>query len=41
MAKFEMDPEFVRKLAQILHETNLGKSSWPRATSASAWRGRR
>jgi acetyl-CoA carboxylase biotin carboxyl carrier protein len=25
MAKFEMDPEFVRKLAQILHETNLGE----------------
>ena len=25
MAKFEMDTEFVRKLAQILHETNLGE----------------
>ena len=25
MAKFEMDTEFVRKLAQILHETDLGE----------------
>jgi acetyl-CoA carboxylase biotin carboxyl carrier protein len=25
MAKFEMDTEFVRKLAQILHETHLGE----------------
>jgi acetyl-CoA carboxylase biotin carboxyl carrier protein len=25
MAKFELDTEFVRKLAQILHETNLGE----------------
>jgi acetyl-CoA carboxylase biotin carboxyl carrier protein len=25
MAKFEMDTEFVRKLAQVLHETNLGE----------------
>jgi acetyl-CoA carboxylase biotin carboxyl carrier protein len=25
MAKFEMDTEFVRKLAQILHETQLGE----------------
>ncbi|MBL6613417.1 MAG: acetyl-CoA carboxylase biotin carboxyl carrier protein [Reyranella sp.] len=25
MAKFEMDTEFVRKLAQILHETGLGE----------------
>src|SRR5882724_7131510 len=25
MAKFEMDTEFVRKLAQILHETRLGE----------------
>jgi acetyl-CoA carboxylase biotin carboxyl carrier protein len=25
MAKFEMDTDFVRKLAQILHETNLGE----------------
>ena len=25
MAKFEMDTEFVRKLAQILHEANLGE----------------
>ncbi|MFZ5781509.1 MAG: acetyl-CoA carboxylase biotin carboxyl carrier protein [Pseudomonadota bacterium] len=25
MAKFEMDTEFVRKLAQILHETELGE----------------
>jgi acetyl-CoA carboxylase biotin carboxyl carrier protein len=25
MAKFELDTEFVRKLAQILHEANLGE----------------
>ena len=25
MAKFEMDTEFVRKLAQLLHETHLGE----------------
>ncbi len=25
MAKFEMDTDFVRKLAQILHETDLGE----------------
>ena len=25
MAKFELDTEFVRKLAQILHETHLGE----------------
>ena len=25
MAKFEMDTEFIRKLAQILHETGLGE----------------
>ena len=25
MAKFEMDTEFVRKLAEILHETHLGE----------------
>jgi len=25
MAKFEMDTEFVRKLAQLLHETDLGE----------------
>ena len=25
MAKFDIDTEFVRKLAQILHETNLGE----------------
>jgi acetyl-CoA carboxylase biotin carboxyl carrier protein len=25
MAKFDLDTEFVRKLAQILHETNLGE----------------
>ena len=25
MAKFEMDTDFVRKLAEILHETNLGE----------------
>jgi len=25
MAKFDMDTEFVRKLAQILHETHLGE----------------
>ena len=25
MAKFELDTEFVRKLAQLLHETNLGE----------------
>ena len=25
MAKFEMDTDFVRKLAQILHETHLGE----------------
>ena len=25
MAKFDMDTEFVRKLAQILHETDLGE----------------
>jgi acetyl-CoA carboxylase biotin carboxyl carrier protein len=25
MAKFEMDTEFVRKLAQLLHETQLGE----------------
>ena len=25
MAKFELDTEFVRKLAQVLHETNLGE----------------
>jgi acetyl-CoA carboxylase biotin carboxyl carrier protein len=25
MAKFELDTEFVRKLAQILHETDLGE----------------
>ena len=25
MAKFELDTEFVRKLAQLLHETHLGE----------------
>ena len=25
MAKFDLDTEFVRKLAQLLHETNLGE----------------
>ena len=25
MAKFELDTEFVRKLAQLLHETDLGE----------------
>ena len=25
MAKFEIDTEFVRKLAQLLHETDLGE----------------
>ena len=25
MAKFEMDTDFVRKLAEILHETHLGE----------------
>ena len=25
MAKFELDTEFIRKLAQLLHETDLGE----------------
>jgi len=41
MAKFDLDTDFVRKLAEILDETKLGEIELADGERASVWRGPR